>query len=309
MTDVEIVDGLLHEPYLRYPCVPGHEFCGSIEALGSNVTRLQVGDRVSVECVLYCGKCYHCQRAETHLCIHYDEIGFTVPRGGYSEYVEVEEDKAHKFIPTLDYEKAALTEPAAVAGHAIKRAAINKEDTVVVLGPGTVGLLCVSWAAMQKPVNLIVVGIDRANEEQAKLSGATHYITTNDDPIAYVKGLTQGRGADVVVEAAGSEKAVEQGIELVRRGGKVCIVGVNGSTKSIKFTSDFVCLNDLTIEGIFSYPSYMFVEALRAIERGDIPVSHFISHRFKLQEYAAALDVLRKKAEPTLKVMLFPSQR
>jgi threonine dehydrogenase-like Zn-dependent dehydrogenase len=85
-------------------------------AKGSKVTQLQVGDRVGVECVLYCGKCYYCQRSETHLCIHYDEIGFTVPRGGYSEYVEIEQDKAHKFSSSLDFERAALTEPAAVAG-------------------------------------------------------------------------------------------------------------------------------------------------------------------------------------------------
>lgn len=100
---------------MQYPCVPGHEFCGSVVEVGEHVGELKVGDRVSVECVYFCGKCYVCKKGQTQLCKHYDELGFTLP-GGYADFVEVHHSKAHKFSKDLSFELAALTEPAAVAG-------------------------------------------------------------------------------------------------------------------------------------------------------------------------------------------------
>ncbi len=118
--------------------------------MGGGVSHLQKGDRVSVEGVYYCGECFFCQKSQTHLCIHYDELGFTLP-GGYSNYTVVRSEKAHKFSSEVSFEVAALTEPAAVAGmyrscsyksnciipgHAVKRANIQSDETVVVIGPG-----------------------------------------------------------------------------------------------------------------------------------------------------------------------------
>jgi 2-desacetyl-2-hydroxyethyl bacteriochlorophyllide A dehydrogenase len=305
MSDVEVMKGTRPRPYVKYPIIPGHEWCGTVEKVGPGVKRVVPGDRVAVEGHNFCRACAWCSRGETNLCASYNELGFTLP-GGFAEYVAVRADLAHPFAKTLPFEAAAMVEPFACVIHGAQRARVQAGDTVAVVGPGTIGLLAVGWAAMSRPARLVVVGLDRGNEAMARKMGATDYLTVRDDPAPRVRDLTGGAGADVVFEAAGSEKAVVLALELARRGGTVILSGIAGDGRRMSVDSDLIALKDLRIDGVFAYTTDSFEQALRIIESGRLDVRPLVTHTLPLQEFEKAFDLLSNRPEPVGKVMLKP---
>ncbi|MCW1966891.1 MAG: alcohol dehydrogenase catalytic domain-containing protein [Anaerolineae bacterium] len=305
-SDVEVYEGTRPADYVRYPCQPGHEWSGTVVAIGDETTHLKVGDRVAVEGHHFCGKCYFCQRGQTNLCQHYNEFGFTLP-GAYADYVAVRADLAHPFSTALPFEVAALTEPAACAGHGLLRANVRPGDNVVVIGPGTIGLLGVAWAKALGAERIIAVGVDRNNETFARSVGATDYITLADNAVNAIRDLTDGHGADVVFESAGNPQAVLLALDLVRRGGTVVQVGIAGGDHHIRLSPDLACLKDLRLHGVFAYTSAVFAETLRRIESGALNVRPLITHRLPLAQFADGLALLKHKPEPVVKVVIVDS--
>ncbi len=305
MSDVETWQGTRPSAYVRYPVTLGHEWSGTVVEVGPDVSGVQVGDRVAVEGHNFCGACPFCRRGQTNLCETYNELGFTLP-GAYAEYVVVRADLAHPFRPDLPLDLAALTEPAACAGHGMLRAGVQPGDTVAVVGPGTVGLLGVAWAKGLGAGQIIVVGVDRLNEDFARAVGATEVVTLSEGPEERVRALTGGRGADVVFEAAGHPSASLLALNLVRRGGSVALVGIVGGEQTIALDPDLFCLKDVRVHGIFAYTSEVFVRTLRAIESGLLDVAPLITHRLSLADYRRAFDLLASRSEPTVKILLHP---
>jgi 2-desacetyl-2-hydroxyethyl bacteriochlorophyllide A dehydrogenase len=305
MSDVEIYDGTRPNQYVSYPCIPGHEWCGTVVEVGANVHDLKVGDRVAVEGHNYCGRCFFCQRGQTNLCETYNELGFTLP-GGYAEYVAVRADLAHPFSDSLSFELAALTEPASCAGYGLLGAPVRPGDTVAVVGPGTVGLLGVAWARALHAGNIIAIGRNRKRESLARIIGATHFFTMTENPTEQVRTLTGGRGADVVFEAAGNPAAVAVACEVARRGGTVVAAGIAGGGQTLTQDADLFCLKDLRVHGIFAYTSEVFQQTLRRIEGGTLDVGPFVTHRFPLQQFLQAFSLLKNPPEPVIKIVLRP---
>ncbi len=305
MSDVELLEGTRPDAYVAYPVQPGHEWCGTVAELGDGVSGVTVGQRVAVEGHNFCRTCFWCRRGETNLCETYAEFGFTLP-GGYAEYVAARADLVHPFSDALPYDVAALTEPAACAGHGIVRAQIQAGDTVVVIGPGTIGLLALAWAKLYAPRHLVVVGRSTRNESIARAMGATHYVTTARDAVSLVRELTGGRGADVVFEATGNRASIPVAIDVARRGGTLVLEGIGGATAVEPMDTDVFCLKSLHVHGIFAYASEHFVQALHLIENGRLDVSPLITHTFPLSEYERAFDLLRSRSERVVKVVLNP---
>ena len=305
MSDVEVYDGTRPAPYVSYPCVPGHEWCGTVVEVGAGVRHLSVGDRVAVEGHNYCGRCYFCRRGQSNLCESYNELGFTLP-GGYAEYVAARADLAHPFRDSLSFESAVLTEPASCAGHGMSRAGVRPGDTVAIVGPGTIGLLGVAWARALQAGRIMAIGLDRQSEPLARRIGATDYFAVTEDPTERVRALTGGHGADVVLEAAGSPTALALACDVARRGGRVVAIGVAGGGRTLALDPDMFCLKDLRVEGIFAYTSRIFQRTLRRIEGGGLDVGAFITHRFPLERFREAFQLLRDRPEPVLKIVLEP---
>jgi 2-desacetyl-2-hydroxyethyl bacteriochlorophyllide A dehydrogenase len=304
LSDLEIVDGV-HPESISYPVRPGHEWSGTIVEVGPGVKGLRVGDRVAVEGHNYCGSCFWCRRGETNLCAFYNEFGFTLP-GAYTEYMAVRADLAHPFAETLPFDTAALTEPAACVGHGILRARINPGDTVAIVGPGALGLLAVAWARLFGPRYIVVVGRRRRNEALAKQVGATHVMTIADDPVTAIRNLTDGRGADVVLETAGNVAAVLLAIDLARRGGTVILTGIVGLGHPLNLEADTFCMKDLRVHGIYAYTSAIFTKTLELIETKLLDVGPLVTHTFPLTDFAQAFDLLRRREGPVVKVILKP---
>jgi len=305
LSDVEVYEGTRPEQYVKYPCVPGHEWCGTVAEIGAGVRYLKVGDRVAVEGHNYCGRCFFCQRGQTNLCESYNELGFTLP-GGYAEYVAVRADLAHPFSDLLSFELAALTEPASCAGYGMLGAPISPGDTVAIVGPGTIGLLGAAWAKALNAGRIIVIGRNRKNESLARVIGATDFLMVSENPAEQVRALTSGRGADVVLEAVGNPTAVALACDVARRGGSVVAAGVAGGRQPLTLESDLFCLKDLRVHGIFAYTSEIFQKTLRQIEGGALEVRPFITHRLPLEQFGQAFHLLKHRPEPVLKIVLKP---
>jgi len=305
MSDVETMKGTRPHPYVKYPIIPGHEWCGTVERVGAGVKRIVKGDRVAVEGHNFCRACAWCSRGETNLCASYNELGFTLP-GGFAEYVAVRADLAHPFARTLPVEAAAMVEPFACVIHGAQRAGAQRGDTVGVVGPGTIGLLAVGWAAMSRPAWVVAVGLDGGNEAIARRMGATDYLTVKDDPGARIREMTSGAGADVVFEAAGSEAAVVMALDLARRGGAVILSGIAGGGRRATLESDLFALKDLRVNGVFAYTTDSFEQALRIIESGRLDVRPLVTHTLPLREFEKAFDLLSNRPEPVVKVLLRP---
>jgi len=186
------------------------------------------------------------------------------------------------------------------------RASVRPGETVAIVGPGTIGLLGAAWAKSLHAGRIIVIGRNRKNESLARIIGATDFFTMTENPTEQVRALTNGRGADVVLEAAGNPTAVALACDVARRGGTVVAAGVAGGRRPLTLESDLFCLKDLRVHGIFAYTSEVFQKTLRQIEGGALDVRPFITHRFPLEQYLQAFHLLKHRPEPVLKIVLTP---
>ncbi|HEY7123658.1 MAG TPA: alcohol dehydrogenase catalytic domain-containing protein [Ktedonobacterales bacterium] len=305
-SDREIVLGTRPEPFVRYPIVPGHEWTAEVLALGPGVQHLVLGEYVAVEGINYCRVCAACRQGRTNLCAHYDEFGFTRD-GGLAERVVACADLLHPFRHTLAPQYAALSEPAACALHGVEMVAPQPGETVVVIGPGTIGLLGVAFFALHHPRRLIVVGRSARNRDLALALGATDFLTGSPEQIkGLVQELTGGAGADVVYEAAGHAAGVPLALSLARRGGRLALEGIAGGGAQFSLDSDLFILQALEVKGIFSYTSSHFERALRLIEGGLLNVAPLVTHQLPLSRYSDGLALLESRTEPIVKVAILP---
>ncbi|MFI8836493.1 2,3-butanediol dehydrogenase [Streptomyces afghaniensis] len=208
------------------PLVLGHEFCGTVAALGPSVTGLAVGDRVAVEPNYRCGECPRCRAGEYNICRHFGFAGL-MGNGGMAEYAAIPAYMAHRLPDDVSLEQAALFEPASVALHALRRAGTTPE-TVTVVGLGPVGLLTVRLAAERKVRRIVAVDVSPARLHRAAGLGATDLIDADPEEGAgeRIRELTGGEGVDVAFEVVGSESALRTCLAATRRGGRVVLVGL-----------------------------------------------------------------------------------
>jgi 2-desacetyl-2-hydroxyethyl bacteriochlorophyllide A dehydrogenase len=291
-TDLELLAGVVDPAYVRYPLVLGHEWSGVIEAVGPGVTGLEPGQRVIAEGVIPDRVCPECVRGNTNLCAVYDEIGFTRP-GAAADQLLVPAQVVHVLGPSVSLLEAALTEPAAVAWRAIRRVEPVPGERVAVVGDGTVALITAHLLGLYSPGELIVCGRRPAQAELAAELGAT----------AFSVGDPGGR-FDLVVEAAGTADAVERAFGLARRGGRVVLLGLAGNGVTARLPIDDVVNNDLQISASFSYTSAAWAEVTALLGSGRVRLAPLITHRFPLDAYEEAFEVLRESSGPRGKVML-----
>ena len=169
-TDLEVLNGELDRRWVRYPCIPGHEWSGVVEAVGEGVVDLEPGDPVVCEGFCYCGICRRCRAGDTHLCEHYDCLGFT-RGGGYGELVVAPRRVVHRLPEGIELDAAVLVEPASVVFQGLSRARPQAGETVGVIGVGTLGALAIVLARLFSPAAVVAYGIREAELELARRLG------------------------------------------------------------------------------------------------------------------------------------------
>jgi (R,R)-butanediol dehydrogenase/meso-butanediol dehydrogenase/diacetyl reductase len=227
-----------HGPVLCRPgVVLGHEFVGRVVELGNEVTSLQVGDRVVSGAGISCGRCPWCLRSRTNLCAEYRTLGLQVD-GGLAEYVTSPAAICYRVSDGCDDDAAAMTQPLAVALHALSRVAQAPEESVAVIGVGGIGSFIVAGASRRAiDGRVIAIDIDPEKLATAAALGADEAIdATGHDLASLLRELSDGVGFDVVIEASGAAHAPSAASFGVRRGGRVLLVGMHAEPREIDLT-------------------------------------------------------------------------
>ena len=227
-----------HGPVLCRPgVVLGHEFVGRIVELGAEVTGFQVGDRVVSGAGISCGRCHWCLRSRTNLCAEYRTIGLQID-GGLAEYVTSPAAICHTVPDGCDDDAAVMTQPLAVALHALSRVALSPEESVAVIGVGGIGSFIVAGAARRAVEGrLVALDLDAERLSVASALGADEVVdATGHDLATLLLELTDGVGFDVVIEASGAAPAPAAATVGVRRGGRVLLVGLHAAPREIDLT-------------------------------------------------------------------------
>ena len=217
-----------------FPNVLGHEFSGTVIEVGKDVTKVQVGDRVSGVPLVPCMKCEDCLKGNYSLCKHYSFIG-SREFGSFAEYVAVPEMNAVPFDENITFEQGAFFEPATVALHGLKRVPYEGGKTAAILGGGTIGMFVMQWAKIFGAAQTVVFDISPERLELGKRLGAGAGINTLDeDFMEKAKTLTGGKGFDYVFETAGNAATMKMAFELAANKAHICFVGT--PTKELSFT-------------------------------------------------------------------------
>lgn len=219
-----------------YPNVLGHEFSGTVEAVGEGVTKLAKGDRVAGIPLVPCMECGDCQRGNYALCPHYSFIG-SREYGSFAEYVVVPERNAVPFGAEVTFEQGAFFEPAAVALHGLQRVNYRGGKTVAVLGGGTIGLFVMQWAKIFGARDVIVFDIAQERLDLAMRMGATGVVNTAKEGYQEeALRITGGKGYDYVYETAGNVITMKMAFAMASNKAQVCFVGT--PTRDLSFRVD-----------------------------------------------------------------------
>ncbi|MFI6772536.1 zinc-dependent alcohol dehydrogenase family protein [Nocardia sp. NPDC050412] len=281
-TDVHIADGEF--PPTPYPIVPGHEFAGSVVALGTGVDGVRVGDAVAVDPSLFCGACHYCAIGRGNLCERWGAIGDTVD-GAMAEYVAVPAANCYRLPETLSTTHGALVEPLSCAVHAFDVLPRALGAHYLLYGAGTMGLLILQLARVAGAASVSVVDTNTARLGVAVELGADAAATTADE-------FDRPQGWEVVIDCTGAVAAIEDGLGRVRKGGVFQQFGVapGAATASI---SPFRIYNDeITIVGSMAV-LHSFGRAVELMGKGVIDANTMITHNFGLDEFADALQTFR----------------
>ena len=290
------------------PLIMGHEAAGIVERLGKNVSDFKKGDRVCFDSTVYCNKCEACRAGLFNRCDERQVLGVSVPafkrHGAFAEFVAVPWWIVSKIPEQLSFVNAALLEPASIGTHAANRAPISNNDTVVVIGAGTIGLFILQGAKLRGAAKVIAVDINEYRLDLAKKIGADRLINPLESDLSEaILQETEGKGANVTLEAVGYAKTFADAVSITRMGGH--IVAVGNLEKKAEFDLQQLVAKEHTFIGSYA-SSGEFRDCIELVASGKINVEPLISDVLPLEQGPDAFDRLLKAEENLLKIVLEP---
>jgi L-iditol 2-dehydrogenase len=304
-TDVKVFRRGYHARMIVPPAVFGHEFAGDVVAVGDSVTRFQPGQRVMAANSAPCLQCFYCSRGKVNLC---EDLLFN--NGAYAEFIRIPsrivERNTYELAPHLKYQDAALAEPLACVVKGLEDTGLEAGDTVAVIGIGPIGSMFVRLAKL-RGAQVIAIGRRRSKLEHTLKLGADRVIATEEtlDPVAAVRELTCGRGADIVIEAVGHAETWGWSVEMLRRGGVVNFFGGPPSGTRVELDTNLVHYSEITCKASFHHTPRSVREALDIIENGGVTAQSFVQAEEPLESLSKVLFRLMEGSGP-LKTAIIP---
>ena len=290
------------------PLVMGHEAAGTVERVGEHVTHFHIGQRVTFDSTVYCGKCYYCRRGQVNLCDDRQVLGASPPEyrrhGAFAEYVSVPQHIIYPLPDALSFEDAAMIEATTVAVHAVSLTPVQLGDTAVVVGSGMIGLLVIQALRLAGATRVIAVDVEDSRLRRAARLGAEVCLNSRQTDVSgSVRNATLGRGADVAIEAVGNSAALETALACLRKAGTLTLIG-NVAPK-VELALQSVVTRQIRVQGSCAsageYPACIDLLARKAIQ-----VEPLISAVVPLAEGPAWFERLYAGAPSVMKVILQP---
>ena len=290
------------------PLVMGHEAAGIVAAIGSEVSKFAVGDRVTFDSTVYCGVCAFCRKGEINLCDDRQVVGVSCGdysrAGAFAEYVAVPERIVYKLPDTLGFAEAAMLEAVSVALHAVAVSKLEGGETALVIGAGMIGLLTLQAARAAGCSRVFVADIDATRLKSAAELGADKTLLLSGAELTKeILNLTEGRGVDVVLEAVGRNETIATAIDSVRKGGTVTLIG--NITPQVNLPLQKVVSRQIRLQGSCAscgeYP-----EAMKLMTSGKIRVDTLITAVAPLSDGPSWFDRLHSGEPNLMKIVLDP---
>jgi len=304
-TDIHIYEWTPYaQERIHPPMIFGHEFCGEVVEVGSQVTSVRAGDLVAGETHIPCGHCFQCQTGNQHICERMAILGVHT-NGAFAEYALLPESCAWKLAPGTSPELGAILEPLGVATHGVL---VDRVDgrSVAVFGCGPIGLFALGVAAACGASRLFAVEVNPFRLSMAP-SMAPNAILVNSgeqDPVQTILAATDGRGVDVVIELTGNAKATQQAFKVLRKGGRISLVGLPSNPIALDLVEDIIYKEAKVFgtTGRVMWDTWWQMDALlKAGRLNPLPV---ITHRLPLEQIGEALALA--KSGQAGKILLLP---
>ncbi|AKG35943.1 zinc-dependent alcohol dehydrogenase family protein [Paenibacillus durus] len=277
-TDQHIYHGHPGSAAVDPPIVLGHELAGEVIELGSRVSNLKLGDRVSIDPNIYCGECEYCRSGRPHLCDHLQAIGVTRD-GGMAEYCIVPAVNAYRIPNEMSYAEGAMVEPVGCVLHGLKKIDVRPVHTVLIIGGGFIGQLFLQLVKKQGAAKIIVSEPAVEKHERLLELGANEVVQpTSPETVQYLMNI-----ADVVIECVGRKESMELAIQAARKGGQILLFGVPSPDTLINVSPFSIFSKELSIKGSFINP-FTHEEAISFIRQNIIRIEPLISHYFLLED-------------------------
>ncbi|KIX98097.1 uncharacterized protein Z520_06177 [Fonsecaea multimorphosa CBS 102226] len=310
-------EGHIGDFVLTTPIVLGHESSGTVVEVGSAVKNLAVGDRVAIEPGVPCRHCDYCRSGSYNLCP--DTVFAATPPwdGTLSKYFLVASDYCYKLPAHLDMEQGAMVEPTACAVQMTKVGGVRANQNIVVFGCGPIGVLCQAVSKAYGAKTVIGVDINQSRLDFARTFGADGVFRPPKKPVSSAQSdmewsesvakmiqsqFALGEGADVVIEATGAAPCIQMGVFVTKKGGTYVQAGMGQD--NVDFPITIACLRDLTIRGSIRYTTGCYPTALDLVASGKIDVKRLITNRFSFEDAKEAFDLVRRREEGVIKVVI-----
>ncbi|WP_049931140.1 zinc-dependent alcohol dehydrogenase [Halosimplex carlsbadense] len=262
--------------WIQIPRIMGHEYSGEVVEVGADVDAFRAGDKIIEEPIHDCGDCFQCKNGQPNVCQNFSITGMHRD-GAYAEYVAVDPSNLHAVPEAVPLRHAAITEPTSIATRAVlDQSTTRPGDDVLVEGPGPIGVL-IATVADSLGANVVVSGLDQDAEYRLPLLNDLGIETINvqaESLDGRTDAVTGGRGFDVVFDSTGHHSGIGTAVEQVRKGGQIVVVGIPNDTSEVTLTS--VVRGEVDVNTSYGSTWSNFEQALRLMERGEIPVDEII---------------------------------
>lgn len=299
-SDIHVYHG--EHPFTSYPVTQGHEVSAEIVSLGADVKNFSVGQKVTIQPQVVCGKCYPCTHGKYNLCEELKVMGFQTT-GVASHYFAVDAAKVTPLPEDMSYDEGAMIEPLAVAVHAVKRAGDVKGLNIVVLGAGPIGNLVAQTAKGLGAGSVMITDVSDYRLQKAAECGIEHRVNTRDKDLG--EAILEAFGpdkADVIYDCAGNDITMGQAIKYARKGSMIILVAVFAKMANI----DLAVANDheLDINSTMMYRNEDYIDAIDLACKKKVLLPPLVSKHFAFQDYLQAYQYIDANRETTMKVII-----
>ncbi|UCG03480.1 MAG: alcohol dehydrogenase catalytic domain-containing protein [Candidatus Heimdallarchaeota archaeon] len=299
-SDIHVYHG--KHPLTAYPVTQGHEVSGIIEKVGRKIANLKIGDKVTIQPQVVCGKCYSCTHGNYHICDKLKVMGFQTT-GMASEFFVTEANRVVKLPYDMSYEQGAMIEPMAVACAVFSKTDNLRGLNVVVLGAGTIGNLTAQTAKALGAKSVLITDVSEYRLEIAKKVGIDYTINPIKKNLSeeIVKAFGPDK-ADLIVECVGSNQTIDDAIENARKGTDIIIVGVFSHKPVVDLAT--VQDHELRLIGLLMYQTKEYLKAIELVHSGEVALEPLMTKHFRFNDYDKAYQYLEEKKDKALKLFI-----